>query len=71
MKNARTNSRIDIIKANIKSICKNKDTSIEELCMSLKVNRNFISRLKNPGINKLINIADKLDCKLVDLLEGL
>lgn len=71
MKNARVNTSIQIVKANIKRLCKENGTNTSKLCKLLGKNRNHISQLENPSIRTMVDIANAIGCSPSDLLAGL
>lgn len=66
-----TFSRLDIVKKNIKQECKDRGITIAELCKRLGKNRCYIAQMRNPGLDKIINIADAIGCKLEDVFAGI
>ena len=61
-----------ILQQNIKTQLKARNKSIEELTKEMKVNRNYISQLREgTPLNKLINISQSIGCSITDLLHGI
>lgn len=61
-----------ILQQNIKAQLKARNKSIEELTKEMKVNRNYISQLREgTPLNKLINISQAIGCNITDLLHGI
>ena len=61
-----------ILQQNIKVQLKARNKSIEELTKEMKVNRNYISQLREgTPLNKLINISQSIGCDIKDLLHGI
>ena len=61
-----------ILQQNIKVQLKARNKSIKELTKEMKVNRNYISQLREgTPLNKLINISQSIGCDIKDLLHGI
>lgn len=71
MKNARANTSIQVIKINIKRLCKENGINTSKLCKLLGKNRNHISQLENPSIRTMVDIANAIGCRPSDLMVGL
>ena len=63
---------IKIIKDNIKQELKARNKNINDLCKVMKVNRNYISMLKdNTPASKIVRIAHAVGCTPSDLFKGI
>ena len=61
----------DKIIENVKRELKERQSSINKLCRTLGVNRNYINQLRdNTPISKLKKISDAIGCNLVNLFAG-
>ena len=61
----------DKIIENVKRELKERQSSINKLCRTLGVNRNYINQLRdNTPISKLKRISDAIGCNLADLFAG-
>ena len=61
----------DKIIENIKRELKERQSSINKLCRTLGVNRNYINQLRdNTPISKLKKISDAIGCDLSNLFVG-
>ena len=57
---------------NVKRELKERQSSINKLCRTLGVNRNYINQLRdNTPVSKLKKISDAIGCNLSNLFEGL
>ena len=57
---------------NVKRELKERQNSINKLCRTLGVNRNYINQLRdNTPVSKLKRISDAIGCNLADLFDGL
>ena len=62
----------DKIIENVKRELKERQSSINKLCRTLGVNRNYINQLRdNTPVSKLKKISDAIGCNLSNLFEGL
>ena len=62
----------DKIIENVKRELKERQNSINKLCRTLGVNRNYINQLRdNTPVSKLKRISDAIGCNLADLFDGL
>ena len=72
MKFERKNTLKDILRSNVKKRIKEKGMNIQGFCKSIGVNRYYIAQLSDcTTLRKLKTIADRLDCTVIDLMEGL
>ena len=61
----------DKIIENVKRELKERQNSINKLCRTLGVNRNYINQLRdNTPVSKLKRISDAIGCNLADLFVG-
>ena len=61
----------DKIIENVKRELKERQSSINKLCRTLGVNRNYINQLRdNTPVSKLKKISDAIGCNLADLFVG-
>ena len=57
---------------NVKRELKERQSSINKLCRTLGVNRNYINQLRdNTPVSKLKRISDAIGCNLSNLFDGL
>lgn len=61
----------DKIIENVKRELKERQSSINKLCRTLGVNRNYINQLRdNTPVSKLKRISEAIGCNLSDLFVG-
>lgn len=60
---------IEQFKHNINTERKKRNKSIEDICRSLRRSRYWISKLTNPGLNTIIDIANTIGCTAADLMK--
>ena len=61
----------DKIIENVKRELKERQSSINKLCRTLGVNRNYINQLRdNTPVSKLKKISDAIGCDLANLFAG-
>ena len=61
----------DKIIENVKRELKERQSSINKLCRTLGVNRNYINQLRdNTPVSKLKKISNAIGCNLADLFVG-
>lgn len=62
---------IEQFKDNINTERKKRNKSIEDICRSLSRSRYWISKLSNPGLNTIVDIANAIGCTPADLMKDI
>ena len=60
------------IKRNIKELLKQKGSNTGKFCKRIGMSRNYINQISDTTkLNKLKEIADRLECSIIDLLKDI
>lgn len=62
---------IEQFKHNINTERKKRNKSIEDICRSLRHSRYWISKLSNPSLNTIVDIANAIGCTAADLMKDI